>query len=351
MVRIGYRKYTQTLGVLEIQMHQQAERKKRSLFWGSMHSAITQKIESGVNLSWVIAPYVKLEPLRSLVDSCANIENLLVISSWQEQSIVSGSTDIEIYPYLKSMNVPLYSNTKIHLKLFVFDDGTVFHTSGNVSRRGLGLGSENENNIEVGCFIKLATTDFIEIKKLIRNSKRINEEDYEIAKQYVLDNELPRESALPPLNLTSKEKVLSLDSFPETETPEKLYEKYVAGNADLSTGHDLALYTIPEGLNSDSFFKILGEHFTNEPFITELVLFIQKRCKEKEINGDKPGCNYGYDISEWIIQNCTDNPRPTKFEINEGQLITRLYEWLQFFYEEITWNVPGRHSAVVYWND
>ena len=206
-----------------------------------------QKIESGVDLSYIIAPYIKLEPLKKLVESCTDTENLHVISNWQEQSIVSGSTDIEIYPYLEDLKVPLYSNKTIHLKLFIFKDGTVFHTSGNVSRRGLGLGSDNENNIEVGCFLELNPNDFIEIEKIILSSKRITPEDYQLALSYVEEHKKPAEP-LPDLELTPTGQDFSLSLFPEMNNPQELYEKYANGDFDLAAGHDLATYEIPSRL-------------------------------------------------------------------------------------------------------
>jgi hypothetical protein len=319
-----------------------------TLFWSPIYSAITQKIEGGVDLSYIIAPYIKLGPLKKLIESCTNTENLSVISSWKEQNIVSGSTDIDIYPYLNELRIPLYSHKKIHLKLFVFKDKTVFHTSGNVSQRGLGLGNENINNIEVGCFLELNIIDLIEINKIELNSKRITSEDYKLALSYVEEHKKPAEP-LPDLELTQTEQVFSLSSLPEVDNPQALYEKYANGAFGLAVGHDLATYRIPNRLDKDSFFKLLGENFRNKQFITHLVSYIQQKGEDNEDTRGKQGVNYG-DIRTWIIKNCTDNPRPTKFELNEKQLINHLYKWLEFFYEEITWNVPGRQSEVIYWN-
>lgn len=37
------------------------------LFWSPIHSAITQRIESGVDLIYVITPYIKLDHSRTLL--------------------------------------------------------------------------------------------------------------------------------------------------------------------------------------------------------------------------------------------------------------------------------------------
>jgi hypothetical protein len=53
-------------------------------------------------------------------------------------------------------------------------------------------------------------------------------------------------------------------------------------------------------------------------------------------------------VNDWIYQHCSDVPLPYKWEMKRNTNF--LYNWLSYFYDEITWDIPGSHSQVIYWD-
>lgn len=52
-------------------------------------------------------------------------------------------------------------------------------------------------------------------------------------------------------------------------------------------------------------------------------------------------------VNDWIHSKCSDVPLPYRWEIKENTNI--LYNWLDYFFDEIRWDVPGVRSQVIYW--
>ena len=102
--------------------------------------------------------------------------------------------------------------------------------------------------------------------------------------------------------------------------------------------HDLILYQVPPGLARDEFLSALRDNFKSHPFVRAIVKLVQQ---------EKPA-RFGL-VNEWIQANCSDKPTPYRWEIKENTHI--LYDWLDYFFEEIKWDVPGRHSQVIRWED
>lgn len=229
----------------------------------------------------------------------------------------------------------------VHLKLFIFDTNLAFHTSGNITKKGLGLGKNI--NVEIGCQVLLGYNDWKNIYELLDASFTVDDDIYNKAKAYLLNNKLTTPTA-PPLDLApTLDKYFSKLSLPATESPETLYAFYKdpeqhlhALNNPSAFMHDLALYKIPTGLSQEDFFMVLKANFLSHPFIEEIIKVIKK---------DSP-LRFGA-INAWITHNCSDKPTPYRWELKFG---TRcLYSWLDYFVKEITWDRPS-HSMIIYWN-
>ena len=54
-------------------------------------------------------------------------------------------------------------------------------------------------------------------------------------------------------------------------------------------------------------------------------------------------------VNEWITELCSDKPTPYRWELKSST--NKLYDWLDYFFDEISWDVPGRHSQVIYWDE
>jgi hypothetical protein len=101
--------------------------------------------------------------------------------------------------------------------------------------------------------------------------------------------------------------------------------------------HDLVTFGLRPGLGGEEFAQRLGEEFRKGPFVIEFVDFLKRVRKAR----------FGT-VSDWIHGKCEDVPLPYRWEIKEN--IRILYDWLAHFFPEITWDVPGEDTQVIYWN-
>jgi hypothetical protein len=140
----------------------------------------------------------------------------------------------------------------------------------------------------------------------------------------------------------AEEKEFSKASLPTSESPVSLF-KFYSGQMDQDHDaeelaeyvHDIVAYSIPEGLNEADFFDELGSSFKNHPFVSELVEYIRNE-------GSLP---FGA-VKAWIAKHCSDTPRPYPRDLIKTT--RHLYDWLSYFFDEITWDTPN-YSMVIYW--
>ena len=104
--------------------------------------------------------------------------------------------------------------------------------------------------------------------------------------------------------------------------------------------HDMALYDIPNGLSESIFISHIKEKFNTHPFILELKNYIN--------HSDRQSLNYG-SVVRWIQNNTTTVPTPRSWEIKQEQIVNILYEWICFFDNNYSWDIPGRKTQVIYY--
>jgi len=305
------------------------------LQWTPLFNSI---IDTGSQCNLMIAPFIQANALKRLLEHF-DTTKLQVITSWTASSLINGASDPDAYDILKGIDVPLYIHPDIHLKLFVFQDDIAFHTSANVTARGLGL--IPQGNTEIGCRVKLELSDWLRINELLANSRRVTDEIQSKAKHYIEENK----GAMPPLPDLVLADWPVLDSFsrqslPHSSSPNDLWTYYssgeLSGNTRGALAHDLWLYKIKNAqLPKEEFFQLLGENFRSHPFIKALVNLLQ----------EKQTLHFGA-VNAWITSNCSDRPTPSRWEIKPAT--NRVYRWLDEFYEPIECTRP-HYSQLLHW--
>ena len=101
-----------------------------------LYSRIYHYISSSRRIH-IFSAYIKLQTLQSLIDERENIDAVFV--RWEPRDLIYGSSDLEIYPYLKSKGIALYRNPRLHLKAYIDDYKSCFLTSANISSRALNV--------------------------------------------------------------------------------------------------------------------------------------------------------------------------------------------------------------------
>lgn len=264
-----------------------------------------------------------------------------MITRWRPEEILKGVSDLEIYPLLKARGIPLYIHDTIHLKLLLFDSDRAFCSSANVTSMGLGL--RPHGNQEAGALVSLQMKDFLALKDLRDAGRMVTDEIYEAYKACIEEVE-QTEIVLPDLILPEEtEQKFLLSMLPATESPQKLWELYSGLESGMLNKedrhrlvHDLCAYNLPMGLSRDELDLRLGEGFRTNPFIQEVVALIEQ----------EGSIRFG-GVNDFIHRTCRDVPLPYRWEIKSTTAY--LYNWLAYYYTEITWDRPN-HSQVAYWS-
>ncbi|MDB4644226.1 hypothetical protein OAF59_00995 [bacterium] len=310
-----------------------------SIIWSPIFSNLSRNLENGEGLTAIIAPFMKVDALSKLLE-LPGAREVAVITRWHPEEILSGVSDLAIYPLLKARGIPLYIHDSIHLKLLIFDSDRAFCSSANATSMGLGL--RNHGNLEAGALVQLQLEDFLALQWLRNASRLVTDEVYDAYKACIAKAE-QTEVTLPDLALPEEtEQMFLLSMLPATESPERLWELYSAPESVMPSKedqhrlvHDLCAYGLPMGLSRDDLDRRLGAGFRTNPFIKEIVALIKQ----------EGSIRFG-GVNDFIHRTCRDVPLPYRWEIKSTT--SHLYNWLAHYYTEITWDRPN-YSQVAYW--
>jgi len=310
------------------------------IVWSPIGPALEREMEAKHRPLLMIVPFIQKGALGRLLDAAKDLSKLKVVTRWLPEDVAAGVSDIDIFPLLQKRGVPLYTNDTIHMKMYLFDSNMCLAGSANCTNRGLGY--VDEGNLEAGCFCALQQEDWFQVYSVVSGSTRIGQDLYDAYVRYRDENRRQR-PALPefvppsPMN-----RDFSISALPATESPDRLRDLQCgvvrAGNEEevRKWAHDTSIYHLSGQQSPEDFEGSLKVAFRKHPFISRLVSMLKTEGSMR----------FGA-VNSWIHQNCTDVPLPYRWKIKENTRV--LYNWLAFFFEEISWDIPGQHSQVLYW--
>lgn len=316
-----------------------------ALVWTPLYDSLKNNEE---DILFLISPFIQAGALLQLKEITHFGRDLSVITRWNAEDILAGISDLEVYPVLKEQGIRLYINNHIHLKMFVYSNNNAFVGSGNITNHGLGFSSKP--NIEIGAFSSIDYEDWKRLFNLIDDSILVDDDMYQRAVEYRNKYRFTP-SPLPDFVLKESDRIVrqqkkdySLNVLPASESPQDLFQnKDSIFQQDINLYlmspflHDMLIYNLSPAMNKDFFFKDLKNKFLSTPFVKELIIYIKENAP----------LNFGH-VSSWIHEHCSDVPLPYRYEIKKHVAI--LYTWLAYFVPEISWNIPGKRSQVIYWN-
>ena len=286
---------------------------------------------------FLYVPYIKTKILSKLIENSDN--KITIITTWNPNDLLTGSSELDIYPFCKENKITLYINNKIHLKIYSINLESVIITSGNISHNGL----MPNGNYEAGAFIeKITSEDRLYFEKIRNEAVLINDDMYQQLQEWYdkQQKQIPKEIKLEEIISFSQKDKFLISALPMTRDIDmlvKCYEK-ITHNLELSVEpeisacvyHDLVNYQIEPGLSKEDFLKKLKIQFFLHPFIQKIDEFIN------------PEAYFGR-IKEWVQNNCTDVPIPSRRELTGN--IQVLYEWFEKLGDGMyVIDVPGAYS-------
>lgn len=288
-------------------------------------------------ITYLFVPYIKTIILKQLLEGITG--KVVIITTWNTQDLLAGSSELELYQFCKKHNITLYINNKIHLKIYSSALENMIVSSANVSERGL----LPEGNFECATFVdEISSQDRLYFESIRKNARLMNDTMFEqLSKWY--EKQVKQSN---PKNIfdeivnSSSEKDFLISALPMTKNVEILENGYLKINQGMNPSeddeisncifHDLANYNIEVGLRDEEFRKKLKQEFFLHPFIQRIDEFIN------------PEAYFGR-IKEWIQDNCTDVPVPSRRELTGNVQV--LLEWFEKLGDgKYVVNVPGEHS-------
>jgi len=268
-----------------------------------------------------------------------------VVVRWRPEDLASGVTDLEIYPFLKGKGCNLYVNSKIHLKLYIFESNSAITTSANLTAAGMFVSANS--NVETGSHVKLNVFDWGNISALLDTSFLITDDHYNAIKSALqqYNSEIKPNAVKPFAGVpVPPAKRFLISCLPAAASPDEIFTHYLTTPVDLAEErgrriiHDLLIYKIPKGLSKKELEVFIHDRFTTAPFITEFIKQLQLM----------KSMSFGA-VTAWIHNECEDVPVPYRKDLKI--CVQNLYTWLAWAYpENISWNRPN-YSQVIYWKD
>ena len=269
---------------------------------------------------FLFVPYVKTGVLEILLKEIPN--KMIIVTTWKPGDIQGGSSELSLYPFCQRRNIALYVSQGLHLKAYSVGLTSAILATGNVSRRGLLPGG----NYEAATKLDLTVDDQIFFRRILRKARLVDNAMYRelVAWSDANHANLPDLPTLRDVISSQRKEDFSVSALPMTRSVDEL----VAGYRRISTGqrpsddsetaacviHDLVNYDIDTGLGDEEFVQNLTSAFFAHPFIHRIDEFIS------------PEAYFGR-IKEWVQDNCTDVPVPSRRELTGNVQV--LLEWFK----------------------
>ncbi len=270
---------------------------------------------------FLFVPYVKTKVLMQLLDGIEN--KVVIVTTWEPKDIQFRSSELSLYPFCKERNIALYISENMHLKVYSVDLSSAILATGNISHRGL----LPDGNYEAATLIEnLTNKDRLFFEKIRREARLADDAMYEELKKWSENNkvELPEQVKLKDIISAPKKDDFLISALPMTRSVDDLVTGYQRIAADQLPSddpeiaacvfHDLANYDIGSGLSKEEFLQELSTQFFEHSFIRKIDEFIA------------PEAYFGR-IKEWIQDNCTDVPVPSRRELTGNVQV--LLEWFE----------------------
>jgi hypothetical protein len=304
--------------------------------WPPVLSNIASYLQKGESLVLVFSPYIKSEAIALFLDTFPS-EKARVIVRWKIEDILAGASDLEVFDILQERGISLYIHQDIHLKLFEFSSGIAYAGSSNITNKGLSL--QQPYNQEMGVLFTLDLNSYSNMRRLCDESRKVTKEIVEAYKTAIDNSQfnpaVVGQLVLPPI----EEKDFLISELPACDSPEAFLvaaANYIQNKIPCpKMFHDIGTYKLNyDELTSANLEKKLIAAFQNQCFTKIIVDKIRKEQFMK----------FGA-VTAFVHDLAQDVPLPYRSSIKES--ISRLYQWLTYCFEDLSWSVPGAHSQVI----
>ncbi|WP_370518113.1 phospholipase D family protein [Micromonospora sp. MP36] len=285
----------------------------------ALGSELVQAITRARSEVVFVAPFIKADALRRLLDAVPAGVPVTCYTRWRPEEVVANVSDLEVWPLLRGQGGSLRLRYDLHAKAFRVDEAC-FVGSANVT--GSALGWAPRANLELLIAVSVdderLSTFF---QRLESNAVEVTEEIYLEMRRVVADRQ---GLLIPPQRPPAEGEVPIVDEGTRNSLAGWLPRCRVPGNHNLyrtylrqwnmvnrttyeDASHDLRVLGIPDGLPSETvFLRYVSAVFRQSP-IVGLVLGQTQDCIRPEEGqnllrrefGNSAGGDDGMTGSEW----------------------------------------------------
>jgi len=288
---------------------------------------------------FLIVPYIQKNALEKLLQGV--ISKIILVTTWRLEDLLSGSSDLDIYPFCHENGITLYINNRIHLKVYSVNLCNLILATANISEAGLGLNTNRQ--LECATMIeKINSQERLFLEGIIRSSIHVDYETYQKLLEWYKEQEkvIPIKESFEKIIPKADRNNFLVSSLPMTRDVATLEEGYQRINEGVEPSndkeisdcvyHDLANYQISTKLDMEEFRQLLSDSFFSHPFIQKIEELIS------------PETYFGR-IKEWVQKNCTDVPVPSRRELTGNVQV--LMNWFETLGPgKYVVDIPGSYS-------
>jgi hypothetical protein len=293
---------------------------KVEVYFDELHEVFKSFIGSSRSTVHLVAPFIRLGALKYLLDDSGSID-VAVITSWHTDDVLSGASDIRIFPYLKRRGFELFVNNSIHAKCVLSDWQKAIFSSANITEKGLGLSTSANSEFAV-ILNPVPTVTEAWVEKLLSDSVRIGTDTFAEFSRHVKKAFPVDRGVVEDFDFGSNGQNFSLSCLPETDCPDsflRCLNEIQRGKETFppelmaSFLHDARLFMIDMSRPFKDQRDHLKKAFFSNPFISEFRNFV--------------GCGkYFGESKRWLQGKCADTPKPYLKQLTSH--IRILFDWV-----------------------
>jgi hypothetical protein len=216
---------------------------------------LTSVAESSVVL---VAPFIKAEPLKRVLDTVSPGVPVHCFTRWRPEELVSGISDIDIWPLLRDRGASLRLRYDLHAKVFCNE---AYCLVGSANLTATALGWTQPSNLEM--LVSVPKTDELIsefFRKLSQESEEVNDALYFAMKEVIAAYPVVRPVRHIPAAADSDSEIAAWRPRCRAPDNRNLYRTYQKRSDMVSTttyedaAWDLMILGVPDGIPSEDLF-------------------------------------------------------------------------------------------------
>jgi hypothetical protein len=240
----------------------------QDLYFTNLAQCFTERIQSAERNILVVSPFISSTALKYFLSKASTELKIQVVTRWGMRDVLSGVSDPEVYPLVKSLGGQVFHCPNLHSKYYRFDE-SVLVGSANVTKMGFSI--NGPGNLETLVEIDVFNQEMKSFEAyLLQRSREIDDDFYSLMKEMAA---LDAEDFFDESASNVDAAILTKNWWPTTLRPEVLWLSY-SNQESFIAESDLASFVLPTGLSEDLFRKSVYNQMKDIPTIQKVLEFV-----------------------------------------------------------------------------